>query len=59
MARELVWLEDGTFSAWGCEACGWIMSGSRFTYSENPSSEVKEAFNQHECDKYPRGIKQI
>jgi hypothetical protein len=58
MARELVWLENSTFSAWGCEACGWIISNPRFTTSDNPSREVKEAFTKHECEKYPRKTNQ-
>jgi hypothetical protein len=51
MARELVWLEDNTFAAWGCKRCGWILPGKR---SNGPSPEVKEAFSKHECAKTPR-----
>ena len=29
-------------------------AGPRFTSSAEPSTEVKEAFNKHECEKYPR-----
>jgi hypothetical protein len=29
MARELVWLEDSTFAAWGCNTCGWILPRKR------------------------------
>jgi len=54
MARKLVWLENGTFAAWGCEACGWIMSNPPSASSDRPSAEVKEAFNKHECQKHPR-----
>jgi hypothetical protein len=50
MARELVWLENSTFAAWGCAACAWVMPGQ----SGKPPREVKEAFNQHECAKFPR-----
>jgi hypothetical protein len=49
MKRELVWLENSTFAAWGCGACGWIMPNPRFASSDTPSGEVKEAFNEHEC----------
>jgi len=54
MPRELVWLENGTFAAWGCGACGWIMPNPRSASSDVPSAEVKEAFNKHECQKHPR-----
>lgn len=43
-----------TFAAWGCETCGWMMPNPRFSTSDNPSREVREAFNKHQCDKYPR-----
>jgi hypothetical protein len=52
MARALVRLEDTTFAAWGCEDCAWIMPGGR--ESGKPPLAVKEAFNKHECAKFPR-----
>jgi hypothetical protein len=51
MAKELVWLENTHFAAWGCEACAWIMPGRRI-YGK-PSFAVKEAFNKHECANFP------
>jgi hypothetical protein len=50
MARTLVWLENGTFGAWGCDKCGWL-TPSR---TESIEAPVKEAFNKHECAKFPR-----
>jgi hypothetical protein len=26
MARELVWRENNTFTAWGCGACNWVLA---------------------------------
>jgi hypothetical protein len=49
-----VWLENSTFAAWGCDACGWIMLNPRSTFSDKPFQEVKEAFKKHECEHYPR-----
>jgi hypothetical protein len=54
MARELVWLENRAFVAWGCGACDWIISDPALSSSDIPSREVKEAFNQHQCEEYPR-----
>jgi hypothetical protein len=54
MARELVWLENRAFVAWGCGACGWIISNPTFSSSDVPSREVKEAFNNHKYEEYPR-----
>jgi hypothetical protein len=54
MPRELVWLENRTFSAWGCGACHWIMSNPAFSSSDIPSTEVKQAFDKHQCEEYPR-----
>jgi hypothetical protein len=53
MPRELVWLENSTFAAWGCEGCGWIIPNPRSASSDAPSAAVKEAFNKHECQKHP------
>jgi|HubBroStandDraft_4_1064222.scaffolds.fasta_scaffold28595_3 hypothetical protein len=52
MARALVWLEDSTFAAWGCNECGWITPSGRQSGETPPA--VKEAFNKHECAKFPR-----
>jgi hypothetical protein len=54
MPRALIWLENSTFAAWGCEACGWIMRGLRPTAANAPPLNVNEAFNKHDCAKYPR-----
>jgi hypothetical protein len=54
MARELVWLENSTFAAWGCSACNWILANPGTTLPGNPSTEVKDAFNKHDCTAFPR-----
>jgi hypothetical protein len=53
-ARELLWLENGTFAAWGCAECNWIVPTPGRTVSHKTPAEVKEAFDQHECARYPR-----
>jgi hypothetical protein len=54
MARELIWLENTSFAAWGCAACDWIVPNPGPTFSGKPPLQVKEAFNKHECAKFPR-----
>jgi|HubBroStandDraft_2_1064218.scaffolds.fasta_scaffold21352_5 hypothetical protein len=55
MAKELVWLEDTHFAAWGCEACAWIMLG-RGVVSSKPGSTIREAFDKHECANFPLAL---
>jgi hypothetical protein len=52
MSREIVWLENNTFAAWGCSACGWIAPGTNVT--GKPPLTVKNTFNEHDCTKHPR-----
>jgi len=54
MARELVWLENSTFAAWGCTECDWIIPNPGRAVSDEPSAKVKEAFHQHKCAEFPR-----
>ena len=54
MVRELVWLENQSFAAWGCSACAWIMPNLRRTQSGKPSAPVRDAFANHDCAKSPR-----
>jgi hypothetical protein len=54
MARELVFLENSTFAAWGCRACSWIIPNAAPELSDKPPAAVKQAFNRHECAKFPR-----
>ncbi len=54
MARELVWLENNTFAAWGCSECNWILVNPGPNPSGNPSAKVKDAYNQHDCAELPR-----
>lgn len=54
MSRELVWLENPSFAAWGCSACDWIVPNNISRAREpEPSTEVREAFRKHECAKFP------
>ncbi len=57
MARQLVWLEDNTFAAWGCSECHWLVVNPEPERSEKPSTQVKGAFNKHDCDTFPRYTK--
>jgi hypothetical protein len=54
MARELIWLENSTFAAWGCTGCAWIISNPEPAVSGKPPATVKETFDKHECAKFPR-----
>ncbi len=55
MARDLVWLENFSFAAWGCSACGWVMpSGAQV--SAKASAPIRAAFAKHNCSKFPRFI---
>ena len=54
MVRELIWLENFTFAAWGCSTCAWIFPNPGETVSGKPPKKVQEAFDQHECAKFPR-----
>ncbi len=54
MARELVWLENSSFAAWGCTMCDWIVPSPGPTTSGRPPATVKDAFDRHECNEFPR-----
>jgi hypothetical protein len=54
MARELVWLENSTFAAWGCTECDWILPNPGRRVSDKPSAKDKEVFEQHKCAEFPR-----
>lgn len=56
MARELVWLENSSFAAWGRSACNWITTNIHPTQSGKPSEAAREAFDKHECAKSPRHL---
>ena len=57
MARELVWLEDSSFAAWGCKECNWIIPNPGSTVSGKPPAKVLEAFDKHECAMFPRTVR--
>jgi hypothetical protein len=50
MPRELTWLEDSTFAAWGCSECKWIRPSLG---TDKPSAKVLEGFQQHDCLEFP------
>jgi hypothetical protein len=54
MDRELVWLENNNFAAWGRSECYWIVVNPETKRSERPSTQVKEAFKKHNCALFPR-----
>jgi hypothetical protein len=54
MARELVWRENNTFTAWGCGACNWVLAKPGKKTSAKPSTQVREVFDRHDCAKFPR-----
>jgi len=53
--RKLVWRDETSFEGWTCSGCGWeYQNPSR----EDPSREhpklVKDAFDNHKCEEFPR-----
>jgi len=54
MPRELIWLEDSTFAAWGCSVCNWIFANPGIAEDGKPPAKVLDAFRQHDCAKFPR-----
>jgi hypothetical protein len=55
LGRELIWLEDRSFAAWGCGVCNWIFHRPGLEGPAKPP-EVTEAFNKHECANFPRHV---
>lgn len=51
-SRELVWIFEGRFVAWGCKACAWLRPRSHQPESGDSFREVREAFNSHDCKEY-------
>jgi hypothetical protein len=47
MARQMVWLEDSSFAAWGCSECNWILANLSPT-------QAKQEFDEHVCAEFPR-----
>jgi hypothetical protein len=56
MARKLIWIEKGSFAAWGCNACSWLLPNQSPLVAGRPPLEVKNDFNRHGCDKFPQTI---
>jgi hypothetical protein len=56
MARDLVWLENYSFAAWGCAACSWITPNCGLTVSGEAPTTIRAAFDKHDCNKFPRHI---
>ncbi len=55
MVRELVWLENETFAAWGCRGCTWIVSGGGPIPVRAPAT-IQQAFDQHQCVDFPHQL---
>jgi hypothetical protein len=51
---RIIWLENSTFAAWGCTKCAWIIPNPDPRVSGKPPATVKDAFDKHECAKFPR-----
>jgi hypothetical protein len=49
--RELVWLENSIFPAWGCAACDWILPNAGRTRTDKPPPDAQAAFATHTCTK--------
>jgi len=54
MGRELIWLEQGNFAAWGCNACSWLRPNPGPLVAGMVPAHVRDAFDKHECAKFPR-----
>ena len=54
MARELVWLENYSFAAWGCAACSWLRPNLGLKLSGKAPPAIRAAFHKHDCRKFPR-----
>ena len=53
MAKDLVWLENYSFAAWGCASCSWIISNVGLTLPGEASAAIKAAFQKDDCKKFP------
>lgn len=56
--RELLWLENPSFAAWGCSACSWIEPNPEYNVTGKPSSTTRAAFDEHDCKNFPRYVAQ-
>jgi len=56
MARNLVWLENFSFAAWGCAECSWITPSVGVTLSGKASTAMRAAFDKHDCKNFPRRL---
>lgn len=56
MARNLMWLENLSFAAWGCAECSWITPNLGVTRSGKPSKAIRAAFDKHDCKNFPRRL---
>jgi hypothetical protein len=62
--REVIWIEDGYFSAWHCSECAWMFTaswppaGRSFgEMMENYERMRDKEFAIHVCAEHPRGTK--
>jgi len=56
MPRNLIWLHNYSFAAWGCAACSWIMPSFDSTLSGRVSASIRAAFDKHDCKSFPRHV---
>jgi ribosomal protein L37AE/L43A len=52
--RKLKWYDTGSFSGWGCSACGWHIASTATPNDKIVNKLVREAFERHECKGHPR-----
>jgi hypothetical protein len=50
MPRQLIWLENNSFAAWGCSDCDWVLPNTDAPAQAEPSAEVQAVFDAHSCN---------
>jgi len=58
MARELVFLENSTFAAWGCRECSWIIPNAAPELSDKPPASVQGSLQPTRMREIPSTITQ-
>jgi hypothetical protein len=55
--RKLFWSNTSWLTGWSCTVCGWARPLPRCVESNDPGADIKRAFNDHDCTKYPTKIR--
>ncbi|MBZ5646399.1 MAG: hypothetical protein LAN37_04155 [Acidobacteriia bacterium] len=56
--RALAWLESSGFIGWSCKGCWWLRPSRSFlAAAKTPSRDTQDAFNKHDCNRYPKHAK--